>query len=53
MLTDDLSGEEYKIIASIVSINSVNYTTFKQTTLFYVILIVPAMYMNRKYFTES
>ena len=53
MLTDDLAGEEYKIIASIISINGVNYTTFKETTLFYVILVLQAMYMNRKFLAES
>ena len=53
MLTDDLAGEEYKIIASIISINGVNYTTFKETTLFYMILVLPAMYMNRKFLAES
>jgi hypothetical protein len=52
MLDDDLKGEEYKIIASLICINGVNYTTFQETISFYVIFVAPAMYLNRKYLAE-
>ena len=52
MLDDDLKGEEYKIIASLICINGVNYTPFQETISFYVIFVAPAMYLNRKYLAE-
>ena len=53
LYTDDLKAEEYKIIAALVPVTAMNYTTFRETTCFYLLFIAPIMYMNRKFLAEN